>query len=301
MAAINTFFSSITFIALLCFAANAQLPNSQLYSFKLSKLDTLYTLSQPKYLSFFNPQGYNNQPSFKDNFEMYFVSNVYNENSTDLFYFDFQHEFLVQITATEASEYSPEYNTYKQVLNCIRVNEKGDQTMWEYPLDNSHWGKPVLPTVDNAGYYFIYNKDTIVVFQVGDPHELRLFTTDGKISRGLSQNIGRCFDQLSDGKMTYVHKISPDKWMLRSMDLTTAKSEFIIEMPLGVEDYVVLQDNTVICGSESILYYYQVDQPERKWEVLDDMSFYRISNLTRIAVNKSEDILVLVGTPIKEE
>ncbi|HHH49361.1 MAG TPA: hypothetical protein ENK52_00085, partial [Saprospiraceae bacterium] len=52
----------------------AQLPSTNLYSFKMNQVtDSLFIFSQPKFLTAFNQQGYNNQPKFINNEEIYFT------------------------------------------------------------------------------------------------------------------------------------------------------------------------------------------------------------------------------------
>ncbi|HFC00936.1 MAG TPA: hypothetical protein ENJ53_09055, partial [Phaeodactylibacter sp.] len=61
--------------------ANAQLPNCNIYLFQMEqKSDSLFLFKKPQLLTAFNSKGYNNQPAFLSNNEIYFSMGTTSED-----------------------------------------------------------------------------------------------------------------------------------------------------------------------------------------------------------------------------
>ena len=86
--------------------AQAQLPTSNVYLFDLEVTDTSIEVTKPRFLTHFNERGYNNQPNFFSNEELYLTVRAPFDNQTDLFKFDLEEKTKTLVTSTPAGEFS---------------------------------------------------------------------------------------------------------------------------------------------------------------------------------------------------
>jgi len=276
---------------------NGQLPSSSLYLFDIDLVDQSVKFSNPVYLTAFNAEGYNNQPSFSSESEFFFTSDADTPGQTDIFYANLSIGVLRNITnSTESAEYSPYLNTERDQLMMVWVDSHGGQFLVGMDWPEQSKMSVILPDLDNVGYYLEFSPDTLIAFLVNDPVELWTFPISGKTRRGLTQNNGRCFTKLNNSEILYIHKVSSEKWTLRSMNILDGSSQYFADMPKGVEDFVVLDQNLILCASNSKIYALDNNSSIfSKWKELIDLSFLPIKNITRMAVNKSFSKIILVG------
>ena len=84
------------------------LPNTNVYMFDIEKeSDSLYHFNNPKFLTNFNADGYNNQPAFMSENELYLTVGIPGANQTDIYKLDIGNTTKLQVTRTQESEYSP--------------------------------------------------------------------------------------------------------------------------------------------------------------------------------------------------
>jgi len=275
--------------------AVAQLPACKLFSFELAfQPDTLY-VTKPRYLSHFNESGYNNQPSFVSDREFLITSNADESLQTDLFLCKLRTRELTNLTSSAGSEYSGKMSGDKQYIYYVCVNDQGDQHLCRSSAKNADQPEIILPRIKNVGYFHLLGLDSVILFRVGEPHELWLYSLNGTTALGLSRNIGRCFAQLNRDEIAYVHKVSPEKWTLRSMNIRLQTSAYLADMPEGVEDFVVLKDGRVLCARGSVLYILNKrGRIMADWEPVFDFGIWDIRKISRMAINESQSTLVLV-------
>ena len=275
----------------------AQLPATNLYYFKMNQVtDSLFIFSQPKFLTAFNQQGYNNQPKFINNEEIYFtVKSPETGDQTDIYSLNFSTHTKTRITATTESEYSPSPIPNSQEFSCVRVESDANQTqrLWRFPMDRSNSGRPVLYNVKDVGYHFWLDQNTLALFIVGRPHYLSIAYLDTKSTSLIMSNIGRCFQQLPNGNLAFVHKISDNFWQIRELDVRSKKTTTIITTLRGSEDFVILPDGTFLMGKGSKLYKFN-KAIDSKWLEIADFKYYHIDNISRLTVS-GDNKLVFVA------
>ena len=77
------------------------LPNTNVYLFDIKKeSDSLYQFSNPKLLTDFNSEGYNNQPCFMSDDELFITVGYPGEGQTDIFALDGAKRTKLQVTRT---------------------------------------------------------------------------------------------------------------------------------------------------------------------------------------------------------
>ena len=286
----------------LVFSAAAQRPSSQVYAFKLGANNGNIALSEAQFLTQFNLTGYNNQPHWVNNNELYISAQVAPDSvQTDIYSLSLIYRTLVRVTATAEAEYSPVLMPDRTQFSCVRVDAGPvkNQRLWAYPLSRRDTGRDLLPLHTNIGYYFWVNAQTVAAFVLTErENRLKLIRVNDQSSVELGSNIGRAFGRLPDGRLVFLQKEGAQKWMLKALDTDTyATEELLPSLPLS-EDFTIMADGTFLAGSGSKLYTYKYGDLEKKWTEVADLSAFGVTNIKRLAVNADGDRLALVQETI---
>ena len=104
---------------------SSQVPNTDVWLFKIEKNKTELKLTSPKNIT--SRTGYDNQPSFSsDSKKIYYVS-IREDNQADFYYYDLKNEKTFQLTKTKESEYSPTLSADGKFLNSVVVESDSAQ------------------------------------------------------------------------------------------------------------------------------------------------------------------------------
>ncbi len=275
----------------------AQLPVTNVYVFTLVQTERDFHLVHPKYLTAFNAKGYNNQPYFANNNELYLTVQLASDRTqTDIFAFNLLTRTRTRLTATPESEYSPMLTPSRDGFSCVRADatEPAIQRLWRYPIDRSNGGYPVFNQLTDIGYYQWVNDTLATLFRVGQPNVLSLGRVRAQTTDRIISNIGRCFQVRPDGRVAYVQKATDQTWLIRALNTQTRNSETIIPTLPGAEDFVCLPDGTLLMASGSRIFRYTPGL-NRDWVQIADLRFYHINNIKRIAVNRDLDKIAIVN------
>jgi len=274
-------------------AANAQLPNSNMYLFTLTKGGGKYTLKSPQFLTAFNINGYNNQPAFLSDDEIYFTTNYYEEDQTEIAKFDIFEESLTRITYTDESEYSPLPVPHKDEFSCVRAETDGKtQTLSVYPLDGIGYAKRFMNNTNNIGYHNWIDDKTVALFLVGPPdHSLAIADAKSERRKIILDKIGRSLKVDRNEQLYFVHKMSDKDWYIKSYDRNTSKSKVIVKTLQGSEDFELMNDGSIIMASGSVVYHYN-PKNNTDWKPILDLTDYGIENISRIAARKNRLVIV---------
>ena len=289
-------FSLTVSLLFLFYVANAQLPSTDLYMLTMLNNGEKLSIKDPVYISGFNPDGYNNQPSFITPSELYVTTDMYDKNFTDIVKLDLQNEEYYRVTATDSiSEYSPTPKAIRSYFSAVRVEKDGKtQSLWLYPENHQTYGKRVLKDIGNVGYHCWLSEVEVALFLVDDPMQLAIGNIKEDITQIVLENIGRCFRQNSDGNLVFIHKITPDLSYIKSYDPEFNNVISIAEALAGSEDFELLNDGTFIMGNGSKLYQLNPEKDET-WQEIIDLAEFEIMNITRLATSRNR--LVLVNNP----
>lgn len=272
--------------------------NSDLYIFDLTNDGQNYHLDNPQWLSSFNQGGYTNQPHFIDAYRLLVaVGQMPNPADTDLYEIKLRSKNIGQITRTVDREYSPSLSQDRNHIQCVLVDTENDnaQILWEYPLDRSSGGRPLLPEANDVGY-FAELGEAIAVFEVGDPHKLFVYDRNSGEKTFVNNNIGRTLKRTPDGTLAYVHKFSDSYWYLKTYDLTTRRSTIVKKTIPEAEYFEVLKDGSYLMAGRSKLY--RLDpKGTNEWVDLGSFAPYQIGTVTRIAYNGLNTLAVITTKP----
>ncbi|MFZ4543979.1 MAG: hypothetical protein ACOYOA_08015 [Saprospiraceae bacterium] len=283
----------LTFFA---FQISAQLPATQLFHFKLTEVNGKYNLSKPRWLNQFNPKGYNNQPYFVNQDEVYISVQLPTDTTqTDIYSLNLVTKILTKITATAESEYSPKLIPGTSDFSVVRVDATKDKTqrLWQYPLNRSGGGKVIGENIEGVGYYHWINGEKALLFLVNNPqNELCLLSkTDNKIQK-LRQVPGRCFSALNNGNIAFIEKTSEAETPILSLDPQTLKTRFIINTLPESEDFVVAENGTFFMGKNAYFYKFN-PSTDKDWIQIANLREYGIKKIERLALNKLGDLIMV--------
>lgn len=273
------------------------LPNTNVYLLDMDFRDSVILFKNPKYLTDFNRNGYNNQPAFISNTEILMTVGMEGEPQTDIYLFDLEKKSKLRMTKTAESEYSPKAAPGDLYFSVVRVETDAErsQRLWQYPLDRADSGKPVFRFLRGIGYYQWLDRFTVALFNLGTSSNfLSVGNTRDGSTRQLTPNIGRCFGTSPNGRLVFVHKITNDRWVIKAMDKATMKTDEIIKTLPGAEDFVVLDNGTILMGSGSRIYAFHPNRSS-DWEEMVDLKNLGIYNVTRMDVRGKKLVLVSGG------
>ena len=278
----------------------SQLPISHVYCFDMERDGAGINVKNARFLTGFNKYGYNNQPQWVNNNELYLaVQTPYDTNQTDILSLSVLTNTVTRITATAESEYSPTVTPDRRSFSCVRVDVAASgstQRLWAYPYDRSNSGRDLLSLQQNIGYHCWLSDKKVALFIVnGSENYLKIANVDDQSSIQLMSGIGRSMARMNDGKLAFVQKISAQTWQIRSLDPVSYNSMVLIETLPGSEDFTLLPDGTFIMGYGSKLYSYNLSDPTKEWKELVDLAKYGLSNIKRIAISREMDKIAIVN------
>ncbi|MFN0213475.1 MAG: hypothetical protein ACKVT2_04400 [Saprospiraceae bacterium] len=272
---------------------------SDILLFSLTKTaDSTWRPDAPRFLTAFNRGGYNNQPNFFNNNELWITAQFPKDtNQTEIIALDLLLKTHTRVTATPTTaEYSPTLVPGGKRFSVVRVEEDGNQRLWSFPLDRSDNGRVEFSKLYNVGYHCWLRDTLLAFFIVGEndqPHTLQIASLKAQRPQRIASNIGRCLIKRPDGKLLFVQKATEQTWYLKTWDPKTNMQEIVLKMPTGSEDYALLPDGTLLCGNGVKLFQYNASR-DADWKMVADLSKYGVKKITRLAASKDGKLAVVV-------
>ncbi len=280
---------------------------SNIYVFDMlqikDQVNDRFVFSNPRYVTEFNKQGYNNQPRFFNDSELYITCQYPYTDQTDIYLLDFRTKKKYQVTETLEAEYSPTLMPDGYNFSAVRTEGNGVQRLWQFPVDRLSDGKPIMKYETNIGYHHWINSRRIALFMVDEPSYLAVANTTTDEIKRLSSNIGRCFQtNPTNGRLSFIHKVTDRTWYIKEMDAysPTNSSDIVTTTLPNSEDFVVTRDGTYIMGRGSKLFkYHPTKDGDKGWREIVDLRNYNIRNIRRLAISNDGKIAVVnEGEPI---
>jgi hypothetical protein len=270
-----------------------QLPKSNIYMMDFAQIGDSIFFENPQFMTFFNQNGYNNQPSFFSDDLVFLTSNYYDPEKTEIIKLDISKSRLSRVTKTRQSEYSPTLMPNKKDFSCIRTEKDGkDQSLWKYPVDQSDGGQRLLDELSTVGYHCWISEEEVALFLVGDPLKLVIANIVSGSTKYLLNNIGRCLKLSPAGELIIVHKLLDNKWYLKKYDPLIGTFKIITETLPGKEDFGVLPDGAIIMANGSEIWKFDNSNIIDTWKKMDDLSNLGMKDITRISISSNKILFV---------
>lgn len=275
-----------------------KLEHFDLILFSLSKQsDSSWRPSAPRFISGFNPRGYNNQPQFFSPYDLYLTVQTPDDTTqTEIYHLNPALRTTTRVTATTTAEYSATLMPGGKYFSAVRVEADGSQRLWAFPLDRSDNGRPVFSNITGVGYHCWLQDTLAALFIVGEnnnSHYLALAGTGRQQLQRIAFNVGRCLQKMPDGRLAFVQKATEQTWFIKTYDLKKKTSDILIKTLPGSEDFVLLPDGTLLSGQGAKLHQFN---PRRQtdWKEVADLSRFGVKNITRMAVSSDGKLVVVV-------
>jgi hypothetical protein len=256
--------------------------------------DTSVSFTSPKFLTAFNKRGYNNQPAFVNNNDLWLSMQMpYDTTQTEVYSLNLATRLKTRITATTESEFSPSPTPDPYYFSCVRVEKGKKQRLWKMPYARTSEGEPLFSAITNVGYHAWINDKSVAMFLVGNPHNLVVGNTITQTTTFVSPNIGRCLRATPDGQLLYVFKATNEVWYIKKYNPATYSSEIVVKTVAGSEDFVLLENNTLLMGKGSQVFKLKIGKDTR-WQEVADLRYYGIRNIDRLAVSSGNKLALVV-------
>ncbi len=290
-------------ISIVASVAKAQMPETVIYLFDITKEKKGISLQNPRIIS--KQTGYNNQPSFTPEIDnILYVSSV-SEKNTEIYKYNIKKKKSKRLTHTPEPEYSPQITLEENAISCVRVEK--DSITQHFYYYNLKGKKPQLqlPKLNRVGYYTWINANEIAVFTVPEPFGFYKYNLTTQFGDSIGYGIGRTM-RFERGKLMYVDKRDSSNWYIRVVDKENMKPKtktkpventILSECLEGEEDYAVLLDGSLLMGHNGFLYKKDIPHrnPKNKWYVVEDLKKFGIDTFYRITVSKDNQYMCVVA------
>ncbi|WGF92325.1 hypothetical protein [Aequorivita marisscotiae] len=265
--------------------------NTEIYVFDIAPAYEGLELRNARNIS--NNEGYDNQPSFISNETLVFAGN--NDGQTDISEYNLTSKLQKWVNnKTEGGEYSPQKFPTSEDFAAVRLDEDGLQRLYRY---NAKTGASSEIIEDLQIAYFAFYDDQKIVATVlnGDNLDLVLINLKSKTADTLFQKAGRSLQKVPKTEsMSYTLVNEEGNLDLYLLDMNSSENYFVTQLPIGIQDYVWLNDTQILIGSGNKLYMYDT-LGNSEWARVASLEEYGLKNISRMAISPNGKILAVVG------
>ncbi|MEM0518704.1 hypothetical protein [Aequorivita flava] len=265
--------------------------NTEIYVFDIAPAYEGLELRNARNIS--NNEGYDNQPSFISNETLVFAGN--NDGQTDISEYNLTSKLQKWVNnKTEGGEYSPQKFPTSEDFAAVRLDEDGLQRLYRY---NAKTGASSEIIEDlQIAYFAFYDEQKIVATVLnGDNLDLVLINLKSKTADTLFQKAGRSLQKVPKTEsMSYTLVNEEGNLDLYLLDMNSSENYFVTQLPIGIQDYVWLNDTQILIGSGNKLYMYDT-LGNSEWARVASLEEYGLKNISRMAISPNGKILAVVG------
>jgi hypothetical protein len=272
---------------------------SNVYLFDFQQEGASIKLSKPRYLTAFNAQGYNTDPTFFSPHELYIAVRLPRASQTDIYKLDLQTRSKAQVTATNESEFMPVRMPEYYSFSAVRQEREGRDSvlrLWQFPVDQLTSGKPIFKYVKDIRRYMWLNSQELVIYQEGNPSRLSFANTNNDQVTIIDTDVGRHFTRLPNGNLAYVKKSPFDTWTIKEKNLYRRNEDprVIMETLSASDCFTVLPDGTYLAAKGSKLYKF-TRFADSTWQEVADLRSYEIRNISQLQISPDSRQLAIVA------
>lgn len=238
--------------------------------------------------------GYNNQPFFLPDGRGLLYTSIRADKQADIYRYEIPQRRTTRITQTPESEFSPTLMPGGKFMSVVRVEADGTQRLWKFPRAG---GAPTLAleNIKPIGYHWWIDNHTVALFILGKPNTLQIADIRTGKAKVITENPGRILRLIPHRhKLSFVHKISDQEWIIKAFDLQTQNITTLIKTLPGVEDYAWTPAGVLLMAKDAKIFAW--NSPKHKdWHEIADFSAAGLKSITRITVSPKGDRLAIVA------
>ncbi|MBX7118801.1 MAG: hypothetical protein K1X31_07355 [Gemmatimonadaceae bacterium] len=252
----------------------------------LAEMGSRVTLGTP--LNVTRRAGYDNQPAFtRDGAALLYTSNR-GDGQTDIWRVPVTGGASVRVTDTPESEYSATPIPDGTGFSVIRVEQDSTQRLWRFDDDGTS-PTLVLRALRPVGYH-VWVGATLGTFVLGRPNALVVVDARTERADTLARDIGRALARVPGrDAFTYLQQGADTNW-ISEVDLRTHGTRRIAPAPAGADYHLWTPGGHLITAAGTRLFL-RVDD---RWDVLADLAYLGVRDVTRLAISPRGDRLALV-------
>lgn len=276
--------NTLSFV-LLTFALRAQMPDTELWLFKIGASKTGSVLTKGE--NFTKRPGYDNQPSFSVDSKKIFYASVREDQQADIYSYDVKRGKSTIFTKTPISEYSPVLQGGKFFTSVV---VEADSSQYIHYINAETGIHETKIEVDSVGYYTFLNSDTVVYYKLTEPHSLRYHVKSSGEDKWLGNFPTRAFRAVNRHTLLYALK-DTTKTVFYKYNFLLHKGEKLCEYPSLNEDFIWHPVIGLVKSEGTRLLHYAPLLQE--WLLLFDLSPFGLKKITRFDIDPKGNYLVV--------
>lgn len=268
----------------------AQLPETDIWLFKIEKKENVYVYSNP--LNITHRTGYDNQPIFSVDGKSILYVVIDSTKQADIYQYNINKKTAVNISKSEVSEYSPTILPNGLGFSCVVVEKDSAQRVWKFNLDGK-FNSIAHEGTDSIGYHTWLSNDTLLYYKLTNPHSLRVLNVKSNEDHWLCDHPTRAFKKIGiSSKFIYAIKDSLHA-EFRSYDPQLRESKLYATYPTASEDFIWHPELGLIKSENADLLRY--NEQNKTWDILFSFQSLGIKKITRFIFDPKTKQLVIVS------
>jgi len=279
-----------TIACLRAFVGFAQLPETDIWLFRLDKKDSVYMYKDG--LNITNRAGYDNQPCFTPDGKQVLYVGICEDSQADIYSYAISKHESHRLTSTPESEYSPQLTPDGLGITCVVVEKDSAQRIWQYDLQG-RFKRIVSPGTDSVGYYTWLNKDSLLYYKLTEPHSLHALNLLSGKDAWICNHPSRAFKPLP-GTHSFLYAVKDSASMeYRLYDPVLRSSSRYCQYPSPGEDFIWNGSLGLLRPEGASLLRY--NPRSGRWETFLSFEKAGIKKITRFAFDAQNKQLLIVN------
>lgn len=265
--------------------------NTEVFVFDISQAYEGLELLNARNIS--NNEGYDNQPSFISNETLVFAGN--NDGQTDISEYNLTSNLQKWVNSkTDGGEYSPQKFPSNSDVAAVRLDTDGLQRLYRYDAKTGK-STEIIKNLQVAYFAFYNDNKMLATVLNGEKLDLVMIDLSTKSVDTLFYNAGRSLQKVPNtSSMSYSLVNEEGNLDIYLLDMTSYESFFVTELPIGIQDYVWINDTQILLGKGSRLYMYD-SLGGTEWNRVASIEEYGIKNITRMAISPNGKKIAIVA------
>jgi len=264
--------------------------NTDIYLFDLKISEDEILITNPENIT--NRKGYDNQPFFHSKKPLIYYSSFNDSNKSDIKVYNIDTKTTKFITNTKEREYSPTVTLDNKYISCIIQRDNGEQNLGKYPISG---GEPII-LIKNliVGYHTWLNNHQLLLFVLGEPHKLVLYSLRNNTSEIIAEDIGRSLHKIPNSNNGSFIQKSSDEWSIKKYDINTNEIQLLCSTLEGREDIAWASENIILSSDGEGVYYYNIKKKNGWQKIKLNFNTNFMKGITRIVINSDNSKIAIV-------
>lgn len=238
-----------------------------------------------------NRKGYDSQPIFSPDGKHIFYTSIGDDGKAHIMIYDVEAGLTKPFLITQESEYSPTFSSDGKSLFVVRVEKDSTQRIWKSSLKKPKF-KLYDRINDKIGYFCFSGSNKFVAFKLTKPHSLVECKKGKNQDFLLNETPGRCLKSDVLRKNTYFIEWHDHVPFLIRFDNESGKKVKVVQMPDGVQDFCISNENILYFIDGNFIYSISVSGKQAAIQKVSEWSFP--GKTSRLAMHPNLQKLVVV-------